>query len=71
MGHESPFAPGTAVLSKRQAALYCGLSVKTIERFVASGVLPVVRFTARCIRIRKCDLEKLIQERLIQGGASL
>jgi hypothetical protein len=45
------------------ASRLCSLSTKTIERFVASGSLPLVKFSERCVRIRRVDLIELINQK--------
>ena len=60
------------MLTKAQAARHCSLSIKSIERFVASGALPLVKFSERCVRIRRVDLRNFINGKLsIQNGVKL
>ena len=61
-----------AMLTKAQAARLCSLSIKSIERFIASGSLPLVKFSERCVRIRRVDLLNFINGKLtIQNGAKV
>lgn len=46
-------------LSLRQAALIYGVSVDTLRRRIATGVLPASRIGARLIRVRIVDLERV------------
>ncbi|MBL4849114.1 MAG: helix-turn-helix domain-containing protein [Planctomycetes bacterium] len=40
---------------------HLGVSQRTVRGWIASGKLPVVRLSARCVRIRPEDLEALIE----------
>lgn len=45
------------LLTVRQAEEYAGLSASLFRRRIADHSLPVVRFGARAVRIRKSDLD--------------
>ena len=47
-------------LSLQQAAQLLGVSVDTIRRRIAAGVLPASRCGARLIRVRATDLESVL-----------
>ena len=48
-------------MSKRTASLYCDCSVKTIERWIATGKLPYSRVNDNGhLRIDKNDLDKFL-----------
>lgn len=47
-------------LSLQQAAQLLGVSVDTIRRRIAAGVLPASRCGARLIRVRAADLESVL-----------
>ena len=46
-------------LSLQQAALVYGISVDTLRRHIATGVLPASRIGARLIRVRTADLDRV------------
>lgn len=46
-------------LSLQQAALVYGISVDTLLRRIATGVLPASRIGARIIRVRAADLDRV------------
>ncbi len=48
-------------LSLQQAAQLLGVSVDTIRRRIAAGVLPASRCGARLIRVRAADLESVLR----------
>lgn len=49
------------VLTKREAAAALRISVRTLERLIASGALSTIR-VADSTRVRRIDLEKYIEE---------
>ena len=51
--------PGPEWLSLQQAALIYGVSVDTLRRRIATGVLPASRIGARLIRVRIADLDRV------------
>ncbi len=46
-------------LSLQEAALIYGISVDTLRRRIATGVLPASRIGTRLIRVRIADLERV------------
>ena len=46
-------------LSLQQAALVYGISVDTLRRRIATGVLPASRIGTRLIRVRTADLDRV------------
>lgn len=52
--------PG-AFISLSAAADILGISVHTLRRRIAAGELPAFRTGRRIIRVRVCDLEKLLR----------
>ena len=50
--------PAPEWLSLQQAALIYGVSVDTLRRRIATGVLPASRIGARIIRVRIADLDR-------------
>lgn len=55
---------GTELLKKDQVARYCGVSARTVERWMACGCLAVVRFNSRHIRFRQEDVAAFIRKHL-------
>lgn len=55
-----------AWLSLDQAAEVCGVSTKTVRRWISAGILPAYRLGPRVLRVNARDLETL--GRLIPAG---
>ena len=53
--------PDTEWLSLQQAAVLLGISVDTVRRRIAAGVLPASRCGARLIRVRTVDLDSIFR----------
>ena len=53
--------PDTEWLSLQQAAVLLGISVDTVRRRIAAGVLPASRCGARLIRVRTADLDSVFR----------
>ena len=51
------------LLTARQVAESLSVSVRTIRAHIASGALPVVRLSARSVRIHPDDLDEFIEKR--------
>jgi excisionase family DNA binding protein len=47
----------TKYLTKSEAAEYLGVTVKTIDRKIASGDIPAYRFGPKLIRVKREDLD--------------
>ncbi len=62
----SPASPG--LLTVRQAAHLTGVSERTLRAWAAGGRLPVVRFSRRCLRIRREALAEFVTAHT-RGGA--
>ena len=45
-----------------------GVQQRMVRTLIAGGKLPVVRLSARCLRIREADVERFERERLQGGG---
>jgi excisionase family DNA binding protein len=43
-----------------------GLSVGTLYHWISEGRIPVVRFSTRCVRFRKSDIEKWIATKIVE-----
>ncbi len=50
------------LLTKRQAIAELGISASTFDRLRAKGHLKAVAFGSKCLRYRRRDLEKLLNE---------
>ena len=57
-----------SMMKKSDVAKYLQTSIKSIERFVASGALRCVKFSERCVRIRRADLQDFINRNLTGGN---
>lgn len=55
---------GSELLRKDQVATRCGVSARTVERWMACGCLAVVRFNSRHIRFRQEDVAAFISKHL-------
>lgn len=53
------------LLSIQEVAELTGLSVGTLYHWVSERRIPFVRFSARCVRFRRSDIEAWISEKLI------
>jgi excisionase family DNA binding protein len=67
--------PGPEWLSLQQAAHIYGVSVDTLRRRIATGVLPASRIGTRLIRVRIADLDRVcrpiaVNERTARRGRS-
>jgi excisionase family DNA binding protein len=48
------------LLNVNEVAEFLGLAVGTVYHLVSQKRLPCIRLSARCLRFRRSDLEKLI-----------
>ena len=53
---------GDELLTIRQLAEWTGLAVGTLYRLSSEKRLPVVRLSCRCIRFRRRDIQRWIEE---------
>ena len=51
------------LLTLREAASRLGISERTLRAWAASGRMPCVRLSSRCVRVDPRDLEKYIAAR--------
>ena len=51
----------TQRISLQEAAEILGVSTKTVRRYIADGSLPAERIQSRLLRVRRADVEALIQ----------
>lgn len=54
----------TKLISREQAASLLGVSLSTIDRLIKNGALPVVRVSAKVVRINRDEIER------IKGGVA-
>ena len=48
------------LLTKPEAANHLRISIRTLDRWIDAGTLPVVRLGSRSVRIRQSDIDALI-----------
>lgn len=66
--HARPAGDPEQMLSKAEAmAAAGGASLSTIDRWISSGDLPVLK-RGRYVRIRRGDLEALLARQVVKGG---
>lgn len=59
--HKNTLRPSDPLLTVAECVEYSGFSPKTIRRWIDREHLPVVRFGPRFVRVRKSDLDGLMQ----------
>ncbi|MBX7255921.1 MAG: helix-turn-helix domain-containing protein [Candidatus Hydrogenedentes bacterium] len=57
------------LLKKSDVARLLAVSPRTVERFVASNLLPHVRLGHRTLRFRHVDVERLLERLAVQVNA--
>jgi excisionase family DNA binding protein len=62
---EPPISPPNWTVA--DVAEYCGITIRTVQKLIADGRLPAVRIGPRIVRIRRSDVERLLQP---YGGAA-
>lgn len=65
---KTPRIPDRELISLQAAADRCGLSYRTIRRYVASGRINAVRVGPRLLKVTIAEVEKLKQP--VGGGAA-
>ena len=50
------------LLTKKEAAKYMNVSIRTINRWIKNGTLPYIKFSKRIIRISTESLSKIIDD---------
>jgi excisionase family DNA binding protein len=53
------------LLDIRKVAALTGFSVGTLYHWVSQRKIPFIRFSNRCVRFRRCDIQKWISEKLV------
>ncbi len=66
----APTSPQQTLLTAQEAADRLNVSLRTLRTRIAAGQLPVIRFSARCLRIRSEDLDAYVRSRRRRGVAS-
>jgi excisionase family DNA binding protein len=51
-----------ALLTIREVAEHTGFSTGTLYHWVSQGRMPVVRFSARCIRFRRSEIDAWLEQ---------
>ena len=54
-----------ALLTIREVSELTNLSVGTLYHWIGQGRVPVVRFSKRCVRFRKSDIEEWIKAKVV------
>jgi excisionase family DNA binding protein len=53
------------LLDIRKVAALTGFSVGTLYHWVSQRRIPFIWFSNRCVRFRRCDIQKWISEKLV------
>lgn len=56
---------GEKLISRREAAASLGVCGRTVLALEKRGLLPSVRFSARCVRYRMADVATLVNQALV------
>lgn len=59
---ESSATAPAALSTTQDVARHCQVTTRTLANWRASGRVPFVRITARCIRYRLADVEKALSK---------
>ena len=62
-------SPKDRFLTLRQVAEILNVSIRYVRTLRQSGALPVVRLSPRCLRVRRCDLDRMVEERMARRRA--
>ena len=62
VAEENPHSLTPRLLNARDAAVYVGVAEKTIRNWASAGRIPVVRFSRRCSRFDRSDLDRMIEK---------
>jgi excisionase family DNA binding protein len=54
-----------ALLTIREVSELTNLSIGTLYHWISEGRIPVVRFSKRCVRFRKNDIEEWIAAKVV------
>lgn len=56
-------------MDARAAAGYLGITVPAVRRLVAARAISYVHVTARCMRFRRCDLDRFMDSRVVRAAS--
>jgi len=56
---------GSSLMDVKGVSALTGLSIGTIYHWVSQKRIPIVRFSARCVRFRRSDIDKWIASRVV------
>jgi excisionase family DNA binding protein len=57
------------LMDVKQVAELLGLAPGSVYQLISQGRLPVVRLSARCVRFRRCDIDRWIADRVVEAKA--
>ena len=57
------------LLDVREVAELLGLVPGSIYQLISQSRIPFVRLSARCVRFRRCDIDRWIAERVVEPKA--
>lgn len=60
---KTPTAFPPALMRVPEAASYLAISIRTVNTMIAAKTLPCVRMGKKCVRFRRTDLDRFIEER--------
>ena len=58
-------------IPRAQLALRWNCSTETIKRRQRAGILPAIKFSARCTRYRLADIQRIERDSLVEQGAAI
>ena len=57
------------MLTKQEAADRLAIGLRSLEKYIAAGELPVCRLSARCVRVHVDDLDEFVKARRVVRGS--
>jgi excisionase family DNA binding protein len=57
------------LLTAAEVAALTGFSEGTIRHWISQRRIPVIRISARCVRLRRSDIDRWIAERVVEVKA--
>ena len=67
---DNSISKSAILVDAREAARRLGISVRTMWSLAKRGEIPRVSVTSRCIRFRACDLERFVEEKIVNDGVA-
>jgi excisionase family DNA binding protein len=55
------------LLTVREVAALTGFNEGTLRHWISERKLPVVRISARCVRMRRCDIDRWIADKVVEA----